>query len=98
MALQVPPTRPGKAPGERAYSADVIEAAYRDLRTQFARDTFRLLAVTGLHRTEVDRLASGKGTVEVVNDASGIYAVARYTHKNGTPPTAHRWTGPPTRP
>jgi integrase len=47
------------------------------------RDTFYVRAATGLHGTEVARLASGAGTVRIVNDPSGIYAVVAVRHKNG---------------
>jgi integrase len=82
LALSIPSPRPPRARRNRGYPADVIETAYAKLPTQPVRDTVLVRAMTGLHGTEVSRLASGAGSVRVVDDPSGIYAVVSVFHKN----------------
>jgi integrase len=83
VALSIPAARPPRPRTERAYSAEVIETAYAKLGSQLVRDTFLIRALTGLHGTEVERLASGAGSVRVVDDPTGIKAVISVRHKNG---------------
>jgi integrase len=42
-----------------------------------------LRAKTGMHNSEIERLASGRGELRVINDPSGIAGTARFLHKNG---------------
>jgi integrase len=82
LALSIPAARPPRPRGSRGYPAAEVEAAYSRLPTQAVRDTVLVRLMTGLHGTEVSRLASGAGSVRVVDDPSGIYAVVSVFHKN----------------
>jgi len=87
LALQVPSSKPGKAVGQRAYSKATVEATYRQLKTQQAKDTFHVLAATGMHLQELRRIAAGQGEVSPVKGQHNIAGVVRYQHKNGSTKT-----------
>lgn len=77
--------KPTRKPSERSYSKELVEKTYSLIYRQDVRDLFRFRAMTGCHTTELRRIAADKNSLQVVNDGSGIYGVARFEHKNGTP-------------
>lgn len=83
LALKVPPSRPSKRLHERAYDMKLVERFYRALESQPVRDLVCVLAKTGMHSTEVDRIARGEGEARALRDQGEIAGVARLVHKNG---------------
>jgi len=83
LALKVPPARPAKRLTERAYDLRLVERFYRALESQAVRDLVCVLAKTGMHSTEVDRIARGDGELRALRDQVEIAGLARLIHKNG---------------
>jgi len=83
LSLKVPASRPGKRLTERAYELRLVERTYAAIEVQAIRDLVCVLAKTGLHATEVDRLARGEGEVRALRDQGGIAGLARLIHKTG---------------
>ncbi len=81
--LKVPVSVAGKELGRRAYGKDLLERTYAAIPTQTVRDTFRLSLMTGMHQTEVARIASKKGVLEEVGEHGEIRATVSFRHKNG---------------
>lgn len=81
LSLMVPPPRSKKTIEARGYSREVVEKVYAMLTTQYVRDLFVLRAKLGMHHTEIDRLARGKGVLRRVDDPSGIVGTATFPHK-----------------
>lgn len=62
------------------------QGAWKDLKTvdlQPLRDVFVLRAKTGMHGTEIGRLASGKGAIRVLKGEGEIAATLLFPHKRG---------------
>jgi integrase len=83
LDLKVPPARPSKKLEERAYDMKLVERFYRAIDVQAVRDLLCVLAKTGLHATEVDRVARGKGELQSIKDQGAIAGTVRLIHKNG---------------
>jgi integrase len=83
LALKVPPARPGKKLKERAYDLKLVERFYRATDNQAVRDVLLVLAKTGLHGTELARIARGEAEVLVLPDQGAIAATMRFVHKSG---------------
>jgi integrase len=83
LALKVPPARPGKKLKERAYDLKVVDRFYRATDNQAVRDVLLVLAKTGLHGTELSRIARGEAEVLVLPDQGAITATIRFVHKSG---------------
>jgi integrase len=95
LGLKVPPARPEKARRKKGYTMAEVEAFYRaisgwespklgGLKTdvQAVRDLLVLHAKTGMHRSEIERVARGDCELKLVDHAE-IRAVVRFTHKSG---------------
>ena len=82
--LPVPPAKPGKPHEARAYTVAHVEKVYRHLSTQCVRDFVHIAAKTGLHGTEIARLAAGKGEVKELPGYGEIAGTIRLMHKKGT--------------
>lgn len=84
-ALKVPPSRPEKAVREKGYTMEQVEQLYRAIHVQAVRDVLCLHAKTGMHGTEIERLARGEGKITVLDRAryGEIAATIRFTHKTG---------------
>ncbi|MGO9828519.1 MAG: hypothetical protein ACLPJH_00135 [Myxococcaceae bacterium] len=86
IELEVPAAKSNRALEDRAYPVPVIEAVYSHLSgSQEQRDMFRVLATTGMHISELARLAAGKGVVKAVSGQGAIAGTVKFTHKNGRP-------------
>ena len=83
LGLKVPPSRPEKARRAKGYSIELVERLYAALWRQDVRDVLRLRACTGMHHTEIERIAAGGGEVRRVDDPSGIAGTVRFVHKSG---------------
>jgi integrase len=98
LGLRVPKGTPEHAIRVKAHTIETIEKLYTELRgwsyhagqslrltnAQPARDTIRIAATTGLHLTEIDRLARGLGRIDLIEHPE-IAAVFRVWHKNDRP-------------
>ncbi len=86
IELEVPVSKSNRALEDRPYPVAVIEAVYAALSgSQEQRDMFRVLATTGMHLTELGRLASGKGVLKAVTGQGAIAGTIKFVHKNGRP-------------
>jgi integrase len=83
LALKVPPAVAEKGVRTKGYTMAQVEKLYAAVNSQVVRDVLCLRAKTGMHNSEIERLASGKGELRVINDPSGIAGTARFLHKNG---------------
>lgn len=81
-ALRVPQARPEKASRAKGWSVEAVEAVYRQVGPQDVRDVMALRARTGLHETEVSRIAEGRAVLSRV-DAGEIVGTVRLDHKSG---------------
>ncbi|WP_241757742.1 site-specific integrase [Myxococcus landrumensis] len=70
--LKVPPSRAEKSIRPKGYAIEAVEQAYSEANSQRLRDTLRIRATTGMHATEIDRVARGDGILKEVNDPCGI--------------------------
>lgn len=83
MELHVPTSKPGKPHSQRAYQIAHVEKIYREVKSQFVRDVLCVAAKTGLHQTEIDRLARGMGEVVDLEGHGEIAGTIRFKHKSG---------------
>lgn len=67
----------------KAHSLEAVEKLYSVLPTQYVRDVLCLQAKTGMHGTEVARLAGGLGTLREVEDCAPIAGTIAFKHKTG---------------
>ncbi|WP_246137119.1 site-specific integrase [Myxococcus llanfairpwllgwyngyllgogerychwyrndrobwllllantysiliogogogochensis] len=70
--LKVPPSKAEKSVRPKGYVLAAVEQAYAEANSQRLRDTLRIRATTGMHATEIDRVARGDGILTEVNDPCGI--------------------------
>jgi integrase len=59
------------------------EATRRSTDVQCVRDVLCIHAKTGMHGTEIERLARGEGKVSLVADGGEIAATVKFIHKSG---------------
>lgn len=64
----------------KGYTIEQVEQLYRNLPLQSVRDTILIRAKTGVHESEIDRVARGRGQIIPVSDPSGIAAVVVFAH------------------
>jgi integrase len=81
--VDVPTARPARLAAPRGYSADRLRACYAGLKSQEHRDVFRLQAMTGMHGSEVARIARGEGRLERREGMGEIAGVVTFLHKSG---------------
>ena len=79
--LLVPQPRASKTVEERGYSADHCARMYRALNSQLARDTFCLRVKTGMHDTEIGRIARGEAVLRRLDDPCGIAGTLAFRHE-----------------
>lgn len=82
LALRVPQARPEKARRAKGWTVDALEAVYREVEPQDVRDVLALRARTGLHETEVSRIAEGKAVLRALG-VGEIAGTVRLDHKSG---------------
>lgn len=83
LGLTVPPPRPAKALAPKGYTVELIERLYGAVWRQDVRDVLRLRACTGMHHSEIERIAAGEGVLRRLDDRSGITGTVRFVHKSG---------------
>jgi integrase len=98
LDLHVPAAKPEKVFRDKGYSIERIENFYRamsswkskrpgwELKTpdvQSVRDCLLLHAKTGMHQTEIMRLAAGDGRVSVTDGEDEIAGTVTFVHKSG---------------
>lgn len=98
LDLHTPASMPEKTIREKGYTIERIERFYRamsawpsarngwELRTvdvQSVRDCLLLHAKTGMHQTEVIRLAAGQGKIVEVENEVEIAGTITFVHKSG---------------
>jgi integrase len=77
------PRTPTEAEKEdKVYSPEDLEAFYRHLDKQESRDVFLVRTYTGLHLTEIRRIAEGKGSLRRVGKGE-IVGTVSVEHKSG---------------
>lgn len=79
--LTVPSSR--RTHGVKGYTIAAVEKFYAALPTQFLRDAVCLLAKTGMHLSEAQRMASGGGALTEVADCAPIAGTVAFRHKTG---------------
>lgn len=67
----------------RAYSIDELQRTYAAISSQVVRDVFWLRVHTGLHESEIRRIAQGECVIDRLKDAGRIAAVVEVRHKSG---------------
>ncbi len=82
-ALKVDQPRTAKAIEERAYPTDLVEAIYARIPTAPVRDALRVRAATGMHFSEIVRVAQGQAKIVRLKDQGEIAATVRFDHKRG---------------
>ncbi len=96
LRLKVPPARPEKARRSKGYSMAEVETFYGAISgwespklggmktdVQAVRDLLVLHAKTGMHRSEIERIARGECELEMLNNHPEIRGVVRFIHKSG---------------
>lgn len=85
LDLAVPQAR-RPTPAERAekvYTVEQLEKTYRHISNQAVRDIFRVRVHSGLHETEIARIAAGECVIRKVVRMGKIAATIDVTHKSG---------------
>lgn len=71
----------------KGYSIAEVEALYRVLTSQPIRDQLCLQAKTGMHCSEVERLARGDWKARAIEGCAPVAGTVTFIHKNGRPKT-----------
>lgn len=79
--LKVPTAR--RKHDTKGYDIPTVERLYRLLDSQMIRDVLCLRAKTGIHGTEIERIASGLGKLVEVDDHDEIAGTVTFLHKTG---------------
>lgn len=84
LALPVPKAEPEKNDREKLHTMREVEAAYRMTADQAIRDVICIRTKTGMHYTEVGRLAKGEGEIRELRDHGEIAGTITFRHKKGS--------------
>lgn len=66
----------------KTHTIEQIEATYRHLSTQAHRDAYRVRVMTGMHLTEIARIAAGDCVLRDVPGGGRIAATVSFVHKS----------------
>ncbi len=80
LDLPVPQPRAEKSVRAKGYAIADVEHTYAALTSQALRDVIRLRATTGMHDTEIARVADGDAEIREVNDPCGIAGTITFRH------------------
>ncbi|WP_233595327.1 MULTISPECIES: site-specific integrase [Corallococcus] len=83
LELRVPPSVAEKGRRTKGYPMALVERFYAAIKSQPVRDVLCLRAKTGMHDSEISRMASGAGELREVKDPCGIWGTVSFRHKNG---------------
>ena len=75
-----PPSEAAKA--KKVYTPEQLAEFYRHLDRDDVRDVFLVRALTGLHFTEIERIAKGEGVIRAIGKGE-IAATVSVKHKSG---------------
>ncbi|MCK8501562.1 tyrosine-type recombinase/integrase [Myxococcus fulvus] len=78
--LKVPQPKAEKSVRAKGYEMPAIELLYAEIPSQLLRDTLCLRAKTGMHDTEIGRIARGEAELREVRDPSGIFGTLTFRH------------------
>lgn len=81
--LRVPPARAEKSLRPKGYPMRLVERLYAEISSQALRDTICLRAKTGMHDSEISRIARGEARLKRLDDPSGIAGTITFRHKTG---------------
>jgi integrase len=81
--LKAPKAMPEKAVRAKGFTIAAVERLYARIIPQDIRDVVAAGAKTGLHLTELNRLARGQGVIEPITEQGEIAGQLRVWHKNG---------------
>lgn len=82
LALRVPQARPEKASRQKGWTVEALELVYANVAPQDVRDVLCLRAKSGLHETEVSRIAEGRAVLRAIPEGE-IAGTVRLDHKSG---------------
>jgi integrase len=80
LDLKVPQPIAEKSIRVKGYAMPEVERVYAEVASQVLRDTLCLRAKTGMHDTEIARVANGQAVLRVINDPSGIFGTITFRH------------------
>lgn len=80
LDLKVPQARPEKSVRAKGYALSQVERVYAEIPSQLLRDTLCLRAKTGMHDTEIARIARGEAVLKRLDDPSGIAGTITFSH------------------
>ncbi|NNB91954.1 site-specific integrase [Corallococcus exiguus] len=83
LELRVPPSVAEKGRRTKGYPMKLVERFYAAIKSQAVRDVLCLRAKTGMHDSEIGRIASGAGELLEVKDPCGVWGTVSFRHKNG---------------
>jgi len=83
LELKVPPAVAEKGRRVKGYPMSLVERFYREIGSQVVRDALCLRSKTGMHDSEISRIAAGMGELRDVKDPCGIAGTVTFKHKNG---------------
>lgn len=81
LELKVPQGRPEMVVRLKGYGAADLERAYGACELQMVRDVMVLRLKTGMHHTEIERIAAGRAAPVRVDDPCGIVGTVAFPHK-----------------
>lgn len=81
--LKLPAPRAEKVTREKGYEMAHVEAIYAEIEDASVRDFVRVAACTGMHGSEIRRIARGQATIIRVGKGE-IAATVQFPHKSGT--------------
>lgn len=83
LDLKVPQPKPEQAVRAKGYSMREVEQVYAEIPSQLLRDVLCLRAKTGMHDTEIARVARGQAVLKAINDPCGIAGTVTFQHLKG---------------
>jgi integrase len=82
--LAVPQAVAEKSRRRKGYAMAHVAKVYAEITDQSIRDVIWLRAYTGMHESEIRRVALGRARLRRVDDPSGIAGTLVFPHKSGT--------------
>lgn len=80
LDLKVPQSVAEKSVRRKGYTMFQVEQVYANVTSQVLRDMMCLRSKTGMHGSEIDRLARGEAELRRVDDPSGIAGTITFRH------------------
>jgi integrase len=80
LDLTVPQAKPEQSVRAKGYTMEEVQAAYAVAPSQLLRDVLCLRCKTGMHDTEIARIARGQALLKEINDPCGIAGTVTFKH------------------